>query len=154
MVTQFSSLSLNSFVAIITSTLALCIAYSSFLRQWRKAASDRTIGLQQNSEKPQGVGNDAAVVNRKTSNEEHPDTQTKHGDLNTNDSVANNQLATEERGSSKANSERSSINSGSDGWKCACDGGGLFLPPNLMRSLRGPGAALRLGAGGCYHKQL
>lgn len=154
MVIQFTSLPFYSFVAIITSTLALCIAYLSFLRQWRKAASDRTIGLQHNSGKPKGVGIEAAVDNRKNINQKHSETQTKHGDLNTNDSVANNELASVDRGRSKANSERRRINSGSDGWKCACDGGGLFLPPNLMRSLGGPGAALRLGAGGCYHKQL
>ena len=35
------------------------------------------------------------------------------------------------------------------GWQCACEGGGIFLPP----SLQGPAAMLRLGTGGCYHKQ-
>ncbi len=42
------------------------------------------------------------------------------------------------------------------GWKCACEGGGigLFLPQSMMNSIGGPGAALRLGVGGCYHKQM
>lgn len=39
-------------------------------------------------------------------------------------------------------------------WKCACEGGGIFLPPSLMKNLGGPGAALRLGTGICYHKQM
>ena len=38
-------------------------------------------------------------------------------------------------------------------WKCACEGGGIFLPQSLMRSLGGPTAAIKLGAGSCYHKQ-
>jgi hypothetical protein len=38
-------------------------------------------------------------------------------------------------------------------WKCVCEGGGIFLPPSLMKNLGGPGAALRLGTGKCYHKQ-
>lgn len=42
----------------------------------------------------------------------------------------------------------------SPGWKCACEGGGIFLPASLMKNLAGPGAALRLGAGSCYHKQM
>jgi hypothetical protein len=45
-------------------------------------------------------------------------------------------------------------NNNNSGWKCACEGGGIFLPPSLMRNLGGPGAALRLGAGSCYHKQI
>ena len=42
------------------------------------------------------------------------------------------------------------------GWKCACETGGigLFLPPSMLKSMGGAGAALRLGAGGCYHKQM
>jgi hypothetical protein len=40
-------------------------------------------------------------------------------------------------------------------WKCACEGNGmLFLPQSLMKSLGGPGAVMRMGAGGCYHKQM
>ena len=40
-------------------------------------------------------------------------------------------------------------------WKCVCEGGGLglFLPPSMMKSMGGPGAAIRLGTGGCFHKQ-
>ena len=62
--------------------------------------------------------------------------------------------------SSKMNEENErsdkskSVNTVNTGWKCACEGGCLFLPPNLMRTLGGPSAALRLGAGGCYHKQM
>lgn len=44
--------------------------------------------------------------------------------------------------------------SNNNGWKCACEGGGIFLPPSLMKNLGGPGAALRLGTGSCYHKQM
>lgn len=46
-------------------------------------------------------------------------------------------------------------NARNGGWKCVCEGGGLglFLPPSMMKSMGGPGAAMRLGAGGCYHKQ-
>mmetsp|Transcript_8198 Transcript_8198/g.20155 ORF Transcript_8198/g.20155 Transcript_8198/m.20155 type:complete len:128 (-) Transcript_8198:345-728(-) len=40
------------------------------------------------------------------------------------------------------------------GWRCACEGGGIFLPQSLMKSIAGPSAAMRLGAGGCYHKQM
>ena len=40
------------------------------------------------------------------------------------------------------------------GWKCACEGGGIFLPPSLMRSVGGPSAFMRAGAGNCYHKQM
>jgi hypothetical protein len=39
-------------------------------------------------------------------------------------------------------------------WKCACEGGGLFLPPNLLRSVGGPSAFMRAGVGNCYHKQM
>jgi hypothetical protein len=40
-------------------------------------------------------------------------------------------------------------------WKCACEGNGMiFLPQSLMKSFSGPGAAMRMGAGGCYHKQM
>lgn len=40
-------------------------------------------------------------------------------------------------------------------WKCACEGNGmLFLPQSLMKSFSGPGAAMRMGVGGCYHKQM
>ena len=38
---------------------------------------------------------------------------------------------------------------------CACEGNGMiFLPQSLMKSFSGPGAAMRMGAGGCYHKQM
>ncbi len=42
------------------------------------------------------------------------------------------------------------------GWQCACEDGNvlIFLPQSLKKSFSGPGAAMRLGAGGCYHKQL
>ena len=42
------------------------------------------------------------------------------------------------------------------GWKCACEEGGmgLFLPASMRASLGGPAAVLRMGAGGCYHKQM
>jgi len=40
------------------------------------------------------------------------------------------------------------------GWKCACEGGGLFLPPSMMKSICGPSAAFSLSAGRCYHKQM
>ena len=50
---------------------------------------------------------------------------------------------------------KSSINEDVGGWKCACEGGnGIFLPQSLMKSFSGPGAVMRLGAGGCYHKQM
>lgn len=39
-------------------------------------------------------------------------------------------------------------------WKCACEGGGIFLPPSLMKNLAGTSAALRMGAGSCYHKEM
>jgi hypothetical protein len=44
----------------------------------------------------------------------------------------------------------------SNKWQCACEGGNglIFLPQSLMKSFSGPGAAMRLGAGGCYHKQM
>ncbi len=131
-------LSFYSLAAIITSTLALYITYLPFSRHWRRGENDRNIGPPRTLKKPP----EEAVI------------KTTNGNLNSNNSVTNDPIATEERGRSKDNREKSSINAGNDGWKCACEGGGLFLPPNLMRSLGGPGAALRLGAGGCYHKQL
>mmetsp|Transcript_18994 Transcript_18994/g.41388 ORF Transcript_18994/g.41388 Transcript_18994/m.41388 type:complete len:135 (-) Transcript_18994:1436-1840(-) len=45
------------------------------------------------------------------------------------------------------------INDGG-GWKCACEEGGIFLPQSLMKSIGGPSAAFKLGAGSCYHKQV
>ena len=48
----------------------------------------------------------------------------------------------------EAKSKSSSNNN--SGWKCACEGGGIFLP----QSLAGPVAMMRMGAGGCYHKQM
>ena len=42
----------------------------------------------------------------------------------------------------------------SNGWQCACEGGGIFLPQSLMKSIGGPAAALRMGRGECYHKQM
>ena len=45
-------------------------------------------------------------------------------------------------------------NNDSRGWQCACEGGGIFLPQSLMKSIGGPVAAFGLGAGGCYHKQM
>ena len=39
-------------------------------------------------------------------------------------------------------------------WQCACEGGGIFLPQSLMKSIGGPAAALRMGRGECYHKQM
>ena len=39
-------------------------------------------------------------------------------------------------------------------WKCACDDNSIFLPQSMMKSLAGPASMLKLGAGGCYHKQM
>ena len=50
----------------------------------------------------------------------------------------------------EAKSKSSSNNNYNSGWKCACEGGGIFLP----QSLAGPVAMMRMGAGGCYHKQM
>lgn len=55
---------------------------------------------------------------------------------------------------SKSNKNDNNNSSSSSGWKCACEGGGIFLPPSLMKNLGGPGAAIRLGTGSCYHKQM
>jgi hypothetical protein len=45
-------------------------------------------------------------------------------------------------------------NTNAAGWKCACEGGGLFLPPSLMKSIGGPAAMFKVGAGSCYHKDM
>ena len=52
----------------------------------------------------------------------------------------------------KQQQEQEAANDG--GWKCACEGGGIFLPPSMMRSVGGPSAFMRAGAGNCYHKQM
>ena len=39
-------------------------------------------------------------------------------------------------------------------WKCACEDGGSFLPPSLVRSVGGPSAFIRAGVGNCYHKKM
>lgn len=61
-----------------------------------------------------------------------------------------NNRAEEESGGNELKQDAS--NDG--GWKCACEGGGIFLPPSLMRSVGGPSAFMRAGAGNCYHKQM
>ena len=65
--------------------------------------------------------------------------QKKEGDSDTK----NNNIPTK-----KDDAKPFNFNTGG-GWQCACEGGGIFLPP----SLQGPAAMLRLGTGGCYHKQ-
>ena len=72
----------------------------------------------------------------------------------------NNESSSRSR-NSKSDDPTANTNSAEDedignntGWKCACEGGGIFLPPSLMKNLGGPGAALRLGTGSCYHKQM
>lgn len=64
----------------------------------------------------------------------------------------NNNNEVEEEMNSDNNSKQEAANDG--GWKCACEGGGIFLPPSLMRSVGGPSAFMRAGAGNCYHKQM
>lgn len=57
---------------------------------------------------------------------------------------------TDKGGSSK---REETVNEGG-GWKCACEGGGIFLPPSLQRSVGGASAFLKAGTGNCYHKQM
>ena len=52
---------------------------------------------------------------------------------------------------SKTKSTNKNKNSG---WKCACEGGGLFLPASMAKSIAVPTAVFRMGTGGCYHKQM
>lgn len=75
------------------------------------------------------------------------------GILNDRSSAANLVASSETK--KRANEEReerrsASNNDSSNGWKCACEGGGIFFPP----SLKGPAAVVRMGAGGCYHKEM
>lgn len=67
------------------------------------------------------------------------------------DKAANNEGLGEKSGDNSLKQE--AANDGG-GWKCACEGGGIFLPPSLMRSVGGPSAFMRAGAGNCYHKQM
>ncbi len=79
--------------------------------------------------------------------------------MNENDNSSFNvdaDKATEEVGKKRGGNsikQQETANEGG-GWKCACEGGGIFLPPSMMRSVGGPGAFMRAGAGNCYHKQM
>jgi hypothetical protein len=78
-----------------------------------------------------------------------------HRKNDTGDSIGPNQCTKLNSDSEKRVRRKSSIGEDVGGWKCACEGGnGIFLPQSLMKSFSGPGAAMRLGAGGCYHKQM
>mmetsp|Transcript_28577 Transcript_28577/g.40812 ORF Transcript_28577/g.40812 Transcript_28577/m.40812 type:complete len:107 (-) Transcript_28577:1043-1363(-) len=66
------------------------------------------------------------------------------------DKTTDNEGAGEKGGGNSLKQEAAS----DGGWKCACEGGGIFLPPSLMRSVGGPSAFMRAGAGNCYHKQM
>ena len=66
------------------------------------------------------------------------------------DKTINNNRAEEKSSGNSLNQD--ATNDG--GWKCACEGGGIFLPPSLMRSVGGPSAFMRAGTGSCYHKQM
>ena len=72
------------------------------------------------------------------------------------DRFSNQSVAITTNENSKQHQASTVENDKNGGWKCVCEGGGigLFLPPSLMKSMGGPGAAMRLGAGGCYHKQM
>lgn len=67
----------------------------------------------------------------------------KKEDTDSDSDTKNNNIPTK-----KDDAKPFNFNTGG-GWQCACEGGGIFLPP----SLQGPAAMLRLGTGGCYHKQ-
>ena len=55
----------------------------------------------------------------------------------------------------KAGSSKQVVNDNDGvGWQCVCEGGGIFLPPSLQRSVGGPSAFLKAGTGNCYHKQM
>lgn len=58
------------------------------------------------------------------------------------------------RDEDRRDTKKSSNDNSGGGWRCACEGGGIFLPASMMKSIGGPSAAFRLGAGGCYHKQM
>jgi len=48
---------------------------------------------------------------------------------------------------------KATTNNDNNNWRCACEGG--FLPPGLLKDVFGGAeAAMRLGAGQCYHKQV
>jgi hypothetical protein len=78
------------------------------------------------------------------------------GKINICDSIVPNQCTKINSDSEQLLKRKSSNNENVGGWKCACEGGNglIFLPQSLMKSFSGPGAAMRLGAGGCYHKQM
>ena len=61
-----------------------------------------------------------------------------------------------EGGTDKGGSSKQVVNDNDGGgWKCACDeGGSIFLPKSLQRSVGGPSAFLKAGTGNCYHKQM
>jgi hypothetical protein len=93
-------------------------------------------------------------------------TTTKSEDVNV-DPVSNNRITSTDESEAEADlsdvtqtiQETTASQSVSDenngtNWKCVCEEGGLFLPPSLMRSLSGPAAVFKMGAGGCYHKQM
>ena len=65
------------------------------------------------------------------------------------ETIHNNEVKGKSTGDS---SKQEAANDG--GWKCACEGGGIFLPPSLMRSVGGPSAFMLAGACNCYHKQM
>ncbi len=68
------------------------------------------------------------------------------------DKTTNNEGVGEKKGDNNLKQQQEATNDG--GWKCACEGGGIFLPPSMMRSVGGPSAFMRAGAGNCYHKQM
>jgi hypothetical protein len=80
---------------------------------------------------------------------------TKHY-IDIGDSIGPNQCTKINSDGEQLLIRKSSNNENVGGWKCACEGGNglIFLPQSLMKSFSGPGAAMRLGAGGCYHKQM
>jgi hypothetical protein len=43
------------------------------------------------------------------------------------------------------------VDTQTNGWRCACEGG--FLPPGLLQNFSGAEAVLRMSAGRCYHKK-
>ena len=78
---------------------------------------------------------------------------TKNNIDNRNDKIQSTMIESENK--QPVTQESPTYKNNGGGWKCACEGNGMiFLPQSLMKSFSGPGAAMRMGAGGCYHKQM